>query len=189
MLLVFGVLLASLEQSKIHKKRDLLFGCGLGLLLSIILFTIVSFAGSQIHFNMSKSVSEVFEGINYIGSGIFLFITAILLHRKMKVLTSGLPSFLLDASLFVVGFLSILREGVEIVIFSISTSISSPFISSVGGFVGGIFLTAIVGLVGKYVIQTKLSHKMLLTAADWGIKLLSLYFIIKGLSGLSEFII
>lgn len=189
MLLVFGILLASLEQSKIHKKRDLFMGCAFGLLFSIILFIIVSFAGSKVHFNMGKQTSEIFENVNYLGSGIFLFITAILLHKKMKILTSGLPSLLLDTSLFLVGFLAVLREGIEIVVFSISASILSSFASSLLGFAIGLLLTFLVGVVGKRLAMTKLSHRKLLMAVDWGIKLLSLYFIIKGVVGLSEFII
>jgi len=188
MLLVFGILLTSLRQSKINKKNDLLFGSVLGLFISICLFVLFSFAGSKMHVKMNMQTSELFESLNYLGSGLFLFIAAILLHNKMRKIVNGTSSALLDASLFTVGFLSVLREGTEIIVFSISTSILSPFSSSLVGFGIGLLSTLAVFLLSKQWAFAKLSHTKMVIAVDWGIKLLSLYLIIKGLVGLSEFI-
>jgi FTR1 family protein len=187
MLLVGSVLLASLEQSGTNKKRDLLLGSAVGLLFSFTLFLLFAFAGSKVRFDMSKDTSEIFESINYIGSGIFLFISAILLHNKLKHFMAKAPSLLLDTSLFAVGFLLVLREGMEIIVFSISTSILSTFASSFLGFILGILATISLGFFGNKFLHAKLSHKKILVVADWGIKFLSLYFVAKGLMGISEF--
>ncbi|MFH0773627.1 MAG: FTR1 family protein [bacterium] len=188
-LILGSILFTSLKQFGIDKKRDLLIGAVFGVILSVALFVTVSFAGSQIHFNVGTKFADIFEGINYMASGVFLFITAILIHKKMKHVLSPTPAYFLDTSLFVVGLLSVLREGIEIVAFSFSSTIVSPLPVSLFGFVIGISLTLIVGIVGSRFVTTHLSHKKLLVVIDWGIKLLSLYFVIKGGVVLSEFII
>ncbi len=188
-LLVMSLLFTSLERLKIDKKRDLLIGAGLGLLFSISFFILFSFAGSRIGFRLEHETGEIIEGVNYLGSGVFLFITAILIHNKMKSIHSQKPSFFLDTSLVAVGFLSVLREGIEIVFFSIPTSLSASFSSSLLGFFIGIFFTFIVGIFGGKFAFTRLSQEIVLRISDWGIKILSLYFIVKGIVVLSEFIL
>ena len=189
MLLIFGVLFASLKESKIQKKGELLLGSFLGLLVSMVFFVLISFAGSKVSFTLNKQMNELFESLNYLGSGIFLFISAIVLHNKMKHILAKASSLLLGTSLFFIGFLSILREGMEIIAFSISTSITSPLSSSLIGFLIGLMLTCLVGIVGKRVFISRFSHGKLLTIIDWGIRLISLYLLAKGLVGLSEFVI
>jgi len=189
MLLVGGVIYSALIEHKIHKKKELILGAFTGLIFSLLLFILVSFAGSRVHFKVDHELGEILEGANYIGSGIFLFFTAILLHDRLKKITSLSPSLLLNSSIFVVGFLMILREGIEIVFFSISPSLSTSFFSSFAGFILGIGLTVVLGIIGTRFAQARLSHRVLLLVSDWGIKLLSLYFVIKGVVGLAEFII
>lgn len=189
MLLVGGVIYSALIEHKIHKKKELILGAVTGLIFSLFLFILVSFAGSRVHFEVDHELGEILEGVNYVGSGIFLFFTAILLHDRLKKFTSLSPSLLLNSSIFVVGFLMVLREGIEIVFFSISPSLSTSFFSSFAGFVLGIGLTVVLGVIGTRFAQTRLSHRVLLLISDWGIKLLSLYFVIKGVVGLAEFII
>jgi FTR1 family protein len=189
MLLIGTAVYSALIELKIYKKRELLIGASLGLILTLFLFVLVSFAGTRIRFDVTHEMGELFEGVNYVGTGIFLFLTAILLHNKMKQIVSISPSFLLESSLFAVGFLTVLREGIEIVFFSLSSSIVSSFSSSLVGFLLGLGVSSIIGIVGIKFAKTKLSHRKLLTISEWGIKLLSFYFIMKGLIGLSEYIL
>ena len=189
MLLVGGAIYSALIEHKIHKKKELILGAATGLILSLFLFIIVSFAGSNIYFKVDHELGEILEGVNYVGSGIFLFFTAILLHDRLKKITSLSPNLLLNSSIFVIGFLMVLREGIEIVFFSISPSLSTSFFSSFVGFILGMGFTIVLGVIGTRFAQTRLSHRVLLLISDWGIKLLSLYFVIKGVVGLAEFII
>jgi len=82
-----------------------------------------------------------------------------------------------------------LREGVEIILFTLSTSVSSPLPSSLLGFGIGVGITTCIGVIGRKLAISHLSHKKLLVIVDGGIKLLALYFVLKGLIGLSEFVL
>lgn len=188
MLLVGGAIYSALVEHKIQRKRELIMGAGLGLVLSIFIFIIVSFAGSKIHFDVHEW-GEILEGINYMGTGIFLLLTAIFLHTKMKQVMSLSPSTLLNTSIFAVGFLSVLREGIEITFFNISNAIGASFTLSFFGLLLGIGTALIVGTIGIRFAATRVSHRALLLASDWGIRILSLYFIAKGMAGLAEFIL
>ena len=187
-LLVGSIILTSLKQLKINKTKDLYSGATVGLIFTFILFIIISFAESQIHFKINEEMAEIMEGINYLGSGIFLFLTSILLHNNMKNLTSTANSILLDTSLFALGFLLVFREGIEIIVFSALTTLTSSFVSSIFGFILGIASSLIIVVLGKYIATAKLSPTKIIIASEWGIKLISLYFVTRGVMGLSEFI-
>ena len=180
-LFVIGFLFTSLGNHKSEKKGELLIGAVIGLCLTITLFLLSTYATSHLGFRLEHETGEVVEGVNYLGSGIFLYITAVLLHAKIKTSLSKKPLLLLDTSLIVIGFLSVIREGIEIVLFTIPTSLSQSFTTSLIGFSLGIFLTIACGMMGSKIIAMKFSSPLVLKISDWGIKILSLYFAGKGL--------
>jgi len=187
MLLVGAAVYSALVEHKIRRKRELVMGAASGLLLSILIFSFVSFARSKIHFDVHE-LGEIIEGVNYLMTGIFLLFTALFLHTKMRQIISLSPSTLLTSSVFAIGFLSVLREGVEIVLFSISNSIGSTFVLSLAGLFLGMGCAIVIGIVGIKFTIARVAHEKLLFISEWGIRFLALYFIVKGVIGFAEFI-
>jgi high-affinity Fe2+/Pb2+ permease len=187
MILVGGAVYAALIEHKIPKKRELFSGFITGFIVSCLIVSLVIFFGSQVHFDIHE-LGEIVEGLNYIGTGAFLFLTAILLHRKMKHILSLTSGSLLSTSIYAIGFFTVFREGVEIAFFSFSSSFLSSLQSLFGGFILGLLLAIIVGFYSFKLAYTKVSHTTLLTITDWAIKILSVIYITKGLLELAEFV-
>ncbi len=188
MLLIGVAVYTALVEHNIPKKRELLSGFGMGFVLSAVLFVISLFARWRIGFEVHE-MGELAEGISYLITGFFLFFTAILLHRKVKNDLKLSSSYLLSSSVYAIGFLAVLREGLEIVFFSLSTSMISNLTSSLLGFLLGVVAAGVVGFVGSKFAGKAISHAKLLWISEVGIKLLSIYFVVKGLAELSEFFI
>jgi len=188
-LLVGGALYSALIEHRIDKKRELIAGASVAAFLSLCTFILVSFVGSRIHFKLDHELGEILEKVNYLGTGFFLLLTATLLHNAMKRISAHSSSYILNTSVFAIGFLLVLREGVEIIFFSIPSSISSVFISSLLGLLLGLICTGIVGIISSRFIHSQFTHRNILIYSDWAIKILSLYFILMGIVGLAELIL
>ena len=187
-LLIGGALYSALIEHKIQKKREVFMGAFAAVLLSFFLFIIVAFVGPHIHFVVDQTVGEILEGINFVGTGIFLFLTAVILHNRMKNISSYSSTFLLNSSLFAIGFLSVFREGIEIVFFSIPPSLSSSFVASVVGLIGGISFALLVGRISIRFADLFIQRRILFRISNWVIALFSLYLVVRGLLIVSKFI-
>ncbi|WP_442600017.1 FTR1 family iron permease [Neobacillus sp. D3-1R] len=144
--LVIGIILVHL--TKINRKdlkSTVYFGAIAGLAVSLI--------GGFIGFNESKEMEEaseeIFEGIMmFVASGLIAYFI-LWLHRNNNVTKSVKDQINKRTSaigLFILAFLSVFREGIELVIFNL-TQVSQDAMTVATGSILGIALAVIVTII------------------------------------------
>ncbi len=153
--IVFGFLSKTAQKGS---NRFVWFGVGAGILVSLVaawLFTLLlgEFEGPA---------EQIFEGITMLAGGLLLFTLVIWLVNKShspKALTARLDNkaeTLLDLEVFLVVFFSVVREGVEAVLFLSSAAFDNPWNNLLGGLLG--IIAAIV--LGRLLFSGSLKFKM-----------------------------
>ena len=144
--LIIGIILAQLTKTN---RKDLSSAVYIGAVAGLA----VSLIGGFIGFNESKELEEaseeIFEGIMmFVASGLIAYFI-LWLHRNnnvSKVVKDQMNKKTSAIGLFVLAFLSVFREGVELVIFNL-TQVRNDALSVTTGSIIGIILAVIVTIV------------------------------------------
>lgn len=162
--LVIGLVLGFL--AKTNQKaaaKYVWFGLGAGLVGSLISAGLFVWLVGE----FEGPAEQIFEGITMAAGAILLFTLVIwLVDQKSKSVTSGLQgkeSGLLDLEVFLVVFFSVLREGVETVLFIGASSFSDPINNLWGGLAGLAAAVLLAWLFFNGTLKLKLGSFFLFT--------------------------
>ncbi|GAQ78113.1 similar to high-affinity iron permease [Klebsormidium nitens] len=161
---ILAVLLQYVAKTgKTHLKKQVWFGAGLGLLLSII-FAVIFIV---IYYTLDNEVFEgkgeqIFEGVISVIASVMITILAFGMlkmmalqdkwNRKLKKSAlealEGKTAFTITYALFLIAFTAVLREGIESVLFLAGVGVDTPWKAiPLGGIVG-----ALLGVSLGYVL-------------------------------------
>lgn len=186
--LIIGVFLGISKKLKLKREFEIILAAGIGIIFSLLFATITYLFDNQIRNILAEKVSELLEGYLMIFSGFFVIYTTSSLHNflhKIKVKTAAkahqkLQNNFFDISLFFTIVFLIIREGFEIALFTVSTSLLSVFIQNFIGLMLGFILASIFGIL-IYFTYLKFPIKKILRITGYIILLLGASMIGKGI--------
>jgi high-affinity iron transporter len=165
--LVIGIMYSYLENTgNKEKKKYVNYGTVLGILLSIIGAVLFQYVLG----GFEGIVEEIFEGILMLFGSLMITTLIIWFHRKSKTgssLTQQLDNSIQKSEnfgLFLLAFVSILREGIEVILFLGATALTTDGTSIIGALLGIIFALILGLLVYKGTIKLNIKKFFQYTA-------------------------
>ncbi|AZB44126.1 iron permease [Bacillus sp. FJAT-42376] len=155
--LIIGIIL--IHTTKINRndlKSSVYFGAGFGLIVSVI-GGFIGFSGAQ---EMEGASEEWFEGIMMLAASGLIAYFILWLHRNSDVsnsVASKVSSNTSRISLFVLAFLSVFREGLELMIFNLTQISQHAGLVAAGNILGIILAVAITVVLFKTAVKLNLS--------------------------------
>ncbi|KZZ83278.1 FTR1 family iron permease [Bacillus sp. SJS] len=155
--LIIGIILIHTTRINRHDlKSSVYLGAGIGLIVSIIGGLIV-FSGAQ---EMEGSSEELFEGIMMLAASGLIAYFILWLHRNSDVsnsVTSKVSSNASKISLFILAFLSVFREGLELMIFNLTQISHHAGLIAAGNILGIVLAVATTIVLFKTAVKLNLS--------------------------------
>lgn len=151
--LMIGVFLGISRNLKLKREKEILFASSLGIAISLILPIIVFTLGEKARAVFTHSNTELLEGYLMIFSGFFVAYVIFSLHKMFTIHRSKsiiaahdkMQKNIFDISLFLTIVFFIMREGVEIALFTATTSLFSTFTQNFTGLIAGFAISALLG--------------------------------------------
>lgn len=152
--LIVGIFLGLSNKLKLKKGKEIGLAAGTGIILSLLISTITYLFGGSAHGILSEEKADFLESYLLIFSGLFIAYVVFSLHNimngsrgeKIVLARQKLKTNTFDLSLFFTIVLLVLREGVEIAIFTSSVSLFYEFIQNFLGLVIGFVAAGILGI-------------------------------------------
>lgn len=153
--LIVGVFLGISKKLGLKKELEIGIAAGIGITVSLLL-AVTTFSFSKYLLAIfSEKNREILEGSILIFSGIFITYTILSLHNalhkiQIKIannISQKLKGNTFDISLFFTIIFLVIREGIEIALFTASTSLFSVFIQNFTGLIIGFILASIFGIL------------------------------------------
>lgn len=191
--LIAGVFLGVSGKLNLRKEFEIFLALGVGIFFSILLAALVFFFGDTTRSIITAESAELVEGYLMVFAGLFIAYVVFELHRFMKKanmdalskVKNALGERVFDIAFFFSIVFLILREGLEIALFTASVSLFSSFAENLAGLFVGFLLAAIVGLVA-YFSYTALPIRRVFTATEYTIIALGAIFTSNGLLKILE---
>lgn len=191
--LIVGVFLGISQKLSLKREKEILLAAGIGIVISFLLPIGVFLMGDKAKTILTEKNAELLEGYLLIFSGVFIAYVVFSLHKffvlhRSKTLIQAhqkMQQNVFDASLFMTIIFFILREGLEIALFTATTSLFSQFIENVAGLFLGFIISAIFGFL-TFVSYIKLPVAKVFKLTEYMIILLGAAFIKNGITELLE---
>ncbi len=143
--LIVGILIAYLSRANAREQiRDVWYGVGLAVLVSVVAAALLQFVGSTI----TGAAEELFEGTIMIVAAFMLAWMVFWMARRAAFLKSDLQQSAASASRFDLGglaFVAVGREGLETTLFLTAAAFSSSGAEAVAGGLAGIVAAIAIG--------------------------------------------
>jgi high-affinity iron transporter len=185
--LIIGVILGYLSKTSQQKQNKIVYA---GVLVGVIGSILGAFLFNKLAGGFEGKAEEIFEGITMI-IGAILLITVILWMQKQKNIAQNLQNKIGvnignsgKISLFTLSFISVLREGIETVIFLSASTFASGENSLTGAILG--ILTAIVVGILVFFGSLKINVKKFFNITSILLVILAIWLFIQGLHEFEE---
>ena len=151
--LIVGVFLGISRKLNLKKETEIWFAAAIGVILSLLLSTIVYLFGDRAKNIFTETNSELLESYLMIFSGLFIAYVVFSLHsvirkgRGTALITAHqkIQKNIFDLSLFLTIVFLVLREGLEIALFTASVSLFSAFMQNFIGLLAGFAAATALG--------------------------------------------
>lgn len=153
--LIIGVFLGVSKKLGLKRELEIGFAAGIGIAISLLLAIATYLFSKNVLIIFNEKNWEILESCLLIFSSLFITYTILSLHdvlHNIQVKISGharqkLQNNVFDVSLFFTITFLVIREGIEIALFTASTSLLSIFIQNFFGLMIGFILSAISGVL------------------------------------------
>lgn len=162
--LIAGVFLGVSRQLGLKKETEIGLAMLVGLSISLLLNIGVFFLGAETRSFITESNADAIESYLQIFAGIFLVYVIFSLHKRMNKnkketlakARENIKTNMFDVSLFFTIIFLVLREGIEIALFTSSISLFAVFMQNLLGLILGFVGAAILGTL-TFFTYTKFS--------------------------------
>lgn len=159
--LIVGVFIALSKKLRLRKEAEIITASIIGIFLSFLISLGVYSYGEKARLLFTEETADVIEGFLLVFSGIFIAYVIFSLHAfiqqkrndLIRKAESRLEKEIFDFSLFLSIIFLILREGLEIALFTASVSLFSAFIQNALGLFIGFVLSAVLGAVTVFAYE------------------------------------
>jgi high-affinity iron transporter len=144
--LIIGIILAQITRIG---RRDLSKFVYTGTLLGVIISAVVGFIGFSEAQEAGEAGEELIEGIMMLLSAGLIAYFILWIHRNQghtSAVTEKVAKNTSSIGLFVLSFLSVVREGIELVVFNLTKITESSFSVAIGS-VSGIILAVLLAII------------------------------------------
>lgn len=191
--LIAGIFLGLSRKLELKKELEIIVALIFGIISSLLITLFVFAFSSQLKFIFNEETVEIFEGFTLVFSGLFIIYIIYSLHDIFQKSRNGLLSKttqklqnkIFDISLFTTIVFLVLREGLEIAIFTASVSLFTEFIQNMSGLLLGFLLSAAIGLL-SFLTIFKLPIKKMFEITEYMIILMGAAFFQNGITTLSK---
>ncbi|MCD7035265.1 FTR1 family protein [Metabacillus sp. GX 13764] len=155
--LIIGIIL--IHTTKIN-RRDLRASVYLGVVAGLFISVIGGFIGFSGAEEMEGAAEEIFEGITMLIAAGLIAYFILWLHRHKDLsasVTSKVSSNSSKISLFILSFLSVFREGLELMIFNLTQISHSAGSLVIGNLLGILLAVLIAAAIFKAAVKLNLS--------------------------------
>lgn len=183
-LLVLGPLYFAQRQSTPSQKKSLLLGGFFGILFVLSLFLFISIAGLNLKVTFPVKTVDLFNSLLHILNGIILVVAGIYFHRSLQKKETDIS---LSSPAFIVAFTTVLREGLEIVLFNSPHLLFSSFTHNlIGLLLGFALLVLVIGVFYRF--SARIHERSFLKMVEIGIGVAALFSFIQGGIGILPFV-
>ena len=191
--LFVGVFLGISRSLRLGKEREIVLATGIGIATSLMITSAVFFFGDGLKTVLNEETAELLEIILFILSGIFIAYVALSLHgimqdqrnRLIKDAHKKMQTGTFDVSLFFTIIFLVLREGIEIALFTASTSIFTEFTQNFIGLIMGFTASVTLGII-VLMIYKEFPVKKIFRATEYLIILLGAALTQRGITNLLD---
>jgi len=191
--LIAGVFLGISRKLKLKKELEIGSAIAVGICLSVLLVVLLFLFSEHAREVLTRKNTELLESYLMIFSGFFIAYVVFSLHDMFHKHSGGaillahkkLQSSSFDMSLFATIVFLILREGIEIALFTASTSLFSQFTQNVLGLIIAFISAALVGM-GTFAAYIRLSMRAIFRFTEYMIILLGASLVQNGVTELLE---
>ncbi|MCR4329177.1 MAG: hypothetical protein NUV65_01370 [Candidatus Roizmanbacteria bacterium] len=191
--LIAGVFLGMSRKLKLKKEFEIGLAVAVGICISLTLVVAMFFFSEQARSVFSQRNTELLESYLMIFSGFFIAYVIFSLHSLFHKHNGGtilqahkkLQAQAFDMTLFTTIVFLILREGVEIALFTASTSLFSQFSQNVLGLCIAFISAALVGM-GTFAAYIKIPIGKIFRVTEYMIVLLGASMVQNGITELLE---
>lgn len=191
--LIIGVFLGISRELALHSGVEILAASATGIVVSLALPVVVFLMGSRASQVFTERNADLLEGYLMIFSGVFVAYVVFSLHkmftlRRSKTIIEAhqkLQSNVFDVSLFLTIAFFIIREGVEIALFTATTSLFSKFADNFAGLLLGFAVSSVLGFL-TFFAYIKVSIGKVFKATEYLIVVMGAAFVANGISELTD---
>ena len=191
--LFVGIFLGISKSLHLGKEREIVLATGIGITASLMITSAVFFFGDGIKTILNEETAELLEIILFILSGIFIAYVALSLHgimqdqrnKLIKDAHKKMQTGTFDISLFFTIIFLVLREGIEIALFTASTSIFTEFTQNFIGLIMGFTASVILGII-VLIVYKGFPVKKIFKATEYLIILLGAALTQRGITNLLD---
>jgi high-affinity iron transporter len=191
--LIVGVFLGISRKLNLKREKEILLASIIGVVISFLLPIGTFMLGDKASVFLTEKNAELLEGYLMIFSGFFIAYVVFSLHKffvlsRSKAIIDAhqkMQQNVFDFSIFMTIIFFILREGLEIALFTATTSLFSEFMDNLIGLFLGFALSAVFGLL-TFVSYIKFPISKIFKATEYMIILLGAAFVKNGITELLE---
>lgn len=191
--LIIGVFLGISRKLALHRGKEILAASATGMVISLALPIVVFLMGARASQVFTERNADLLEGYLMIFSGVFVAYVVFSLHkmftlRRSKTIIEAhqkLQSNVFDISLFLTIAFFIIREGVEIALFTATTSLFSKFADNFIGLLLGFTVSSVLGFL-TFFAYIKVSIGKVFRATEYLIVVMGASFVANGISELTD---
>lgn len=191
--LIIGLFLGISKQFGLKKEVEILLAAGIGIIISFLLAVGTYLSGDSIKMFFPDSSIELLEGYLLLFSAVFIAYVVFSLHKTLgkahkeavERAKQKMSEQAFDIALFLTIITLIVREGLEIALFTASVSLFADFVTNMTGLFAGFFGASILGVV-VYLAYTKFSIKKIFTLTEYAILALGAVMFAGGVTKVAE---
>lgn len=191
--LIVGVFLGISKKLNLRREKEIILASILGIVISFLLPVATFALGDKASTFFNEKSAELLEGYLMIFSGFFIAYVVFSLHKffvlsRSKAIIDAhqkMQQNVFDISIFMTIIFFILREGVEIALFTATTSLFSKFMENLIGLFLGFALSAVFGLL-TFISYIRFPISKIFKATEYMIILLGAAFVKNGITELLE---
>lgn len=191
--LIIGVFLGISKKLDLKREKEIIIASLIGVFISLLLPLAVFITGEKAKVIFSEKNSDLLAGYLMVFSGCFIAYVIFSLHnlfvykRSKSIIDAHqkLQKNIFDLSLFFTIIFFILREGMEVALFTATSSLFSSFMQNIFGLLIGFSISAVLGSLTFFAF-VKFSINKVFRVTEYIIILLGASFVANGLSALSE---
>jgi high-affinity iron transporter len=191
--LIISLFLGLITKLNPTKTKEIILASSVGVILSLLLPILGFWFGDSIKSLISEENEPLFAGAMMTISSIFIVYVVFALHDLMvqgkktiiRDAKDKLKEGIFDLSLSLMVITLILREGVEVALFTLSSSVNDSFLSNILALFAGFLVSAVIG-VFVYLGSSKLPIARAFQFTEWLLVVIGGAMFSNGISELLE---